>query len=155
MTPEILTTTKKYYVPRPVFVLVLTLSKDCWKKSKLRWGLTLKPFNLKHYGTKEDECLKQTIDETVDSKSKEDGEPNGPKRLPRQKHSAHLAVFATASVLSWRLMTEWCKWCHCGEVSLVCKISNCWRIHNLVLLHVQECITCILFGTNSTTQIAS
>ena len=56
---------------------------------------------------KENQCLKQTIDEAVDAKSKEDGEPNGPKRLPRQKHSAHLAVFATASVLSWRLMTEW------------------------------------------------
>ena len=58
------------------------------------------PVNVQRYQMKENQFLKQTIDEAVDAKSKEDGEPGGTISLPRQVHSAHLAILGTAIVLS-------------------------------------------------------
>ena len=79
---------------------MLALSKDCWKNPSLGVGLYLLcQLYLEGYWMKEIQFLKQTINEAVDSKSKEDREPGCPKGLPCQIHSAYLAILPTAIAL--------------------------------------------------------
>ena len=66
-------------------------------------------------------------------------------------HSIYLLAIAKMTTI------RTCDVCHCGKVSLVCRVSKVWKIqiHLITLYTVAICITCVIFDADSTTQIAS